>query len=321
MNMDILWAPAIYEHKAALIGRSPIDVANSSQLLAEAVLKEYQTYQADYMTVGLDVYNIEAEALGAALMVPGENECPDIDGKLYDLDSLPEPLVVPDMASGRFPLLIDAGQKVIAAIGDKTRIRIAASGPVTLASKLAGLEGIIMSLYSGDGQAAKLLQFAADVAEAWCRHIRDNDLEAILFDSMAAPPMFSPSMFEQHLLPLYRRLMSILESTGQLERELVIGGETAAVAHLQKSSGATILLCDYAADAAAFAANLGEALNLSVRRNINPTLLSEGGTPKLAETFVGDLSNFSNPIAGTGILPYAFEPEDYLEFKSLVASL
>ncbi len=63
--MKLEWEPAIYEHKAALIGRPPVDVANSAKLLTEAVRKEYEIYLADYITVGLDVYNIEAEVLGA----------------------------------------------------------------------------------------------------------------------------------------------------------------------------------------------------------------------------------------------------------------
>jgi hypothetical protein len=40
--MPIKWEPAIYEHKAALIGKSPAEVANSADLLTEALLKEYK---------------------------------------------------------------------------------------------------------------------------------------------------------------------------------------------------------------------------------------------------------------------------------------
>jgi hypothetical protein len=40
--MHIKWEPAIYEHKAALIGKTPAEVANSAELLTQAVLKEYE---------------------------------------------------------------------------------------------------------------------------------------------------------------------------------------------------------------------------------------------------------------------------------------
>ena len=40
--MHIKWEPSIYEHKAALIGKSSAEVANSADLLTEALLKEYE---------------------------------------------------------------------------------------------------------------------------------------------------------------------------------------------------------------------------------------------------------------------------------------
>ncbi len=66
---NIRWQPAIYEHKAALIGRKPIEVACDAELFTQALLKEYEVYGADFLTVGLDVYNIEADvqAFKAAL--------------------------------------------------------------------------------------------------------------------------------------------------------------------------------------------------------------------------------------------------------------
>lgn len=310
------WEPAIYEHKAALIGKSPMELAHSADLLAEAVLKEYKIYQADYITVGLDVYNIEAEALGAELTVPGENECPDLAGLLYDLNDLPE-LALPDIPhSGRFNMLLEAGKKVQDALGDKTWVRVAASGPVTLAAKLVGLENLVMSLCMEDGNAVKLLEFSAKIAELWCEYLRENDLEVIIFDSMLAPPMFSPDMYEQYFLPLHQQILYVLSDTGQSERELVIGGDTAPIANFLPQTGGNIVLCDFACDAEAFKQALGDDTEIHVRRNINPTLLGKGNDAELMAQFKSDLANFANPIAGTGILPYNFDPGNLLAFKN-----
>ena len=73
--------------------------------------------------------------------------------------------------------------------------------------------------------------------EEWCLCLRSNGLDAIIFDSMVAPPMFSPDMYAEFALPLHRRLMGILEKSGQLERELVIGGNTAPIAALLPKTG------------------------------------------------------------------------------------
>ncbi len=318
--MQLKWEPAIYEHKAALIGCSPVEVANSMELLTSAVLKEYEVYQSDYITVGLDVYNIEAEALGAKLAVPEQNGCPDLAVTLYDINHLHEQFTLPEIpGTGRFSLLLESGKRVQDAIGNKTKVRVAASGPVTMASKLVGIENLIMSLMLEDGNALRLLEFTTQIAEKWCSCLRGNKLDAVVFDSIAAPPIFSPDMYARFALPLHQRLMKLLKELGQQERELVIGGNTALIAGLLKQTGATILLCDYAADAATFKSVIGDDLNLKIRRNINPALLIDAGMEKLGKKFSAELALFSNPVAGTGILPFDFIPENLLDFKQAVS--
>jgi uroporphyrinogen decarboxylase len=319
--MPIKWEPAIYEHKAALIGCSPAEIANSVELLTGAVLREYEIYQSDYITVGVDVYNIEAEALGAGLTAPEKNECPDLAVTLYDLNQLPAQLTLPEIpAAGRFKLLLEAGKNVQNAIGDKTKVRVAASGPVSMAAKLTGLEDLIMSLMLEDGNAVRLLEFTTQIVADWCSCLRENDLDAVVFDSMVAPPIFSPCMYEHFALPLHQRLMTLLKELGQQERELVIGGNTAQIAGLLKQTGANILLCDYASDAVAFKSVFGDDSNFKIRRNINPAWLIDSDMEDLAKKFNAELALFSNPIAGTGILPFDFIPDKLLDFKELYSA-
>ncbi len=318
--MLVKWEPAIYEHKAALIGSRPVEVANSVELLTRAVLKEYEVYHSDYITVGLDVYNIEAEVLGATLTAPEKNECPDLAGTLFDLNNLPAHFTMPDIpAAGRFKLLLEAGKCVQNAIGDKTRVRVAASGPVSIAAKLAGIEDLIISLMLDDGNARRLLEFSTQIVAEWCSCLRHNNLDAVVFDSMVAPPIFSPGMYEQFALPLHQQLMILLKELGQQERELVIGGNTAPIAGLLKQTGANILLCDYAADAAVFKSVIGDDSHFKIRRNINPALLNGSGMKDLADKFNAELNLFSNPIAGTGILPFDFIPENLVNFKQVLS--
>lgn len=41
-------------------------------------------------------------------------------------------------------------------------------------------------------------------------------------------------------------------------------------------------------------------------------------TAALSKKFISELSMFSNPIAGTGILPFDFNPKKFLDFKRSV---
>jgi len=57
-----LFLPAVYEHKAFFLEGTPSRVSRDHDLLARAVLAEYVALQPDALTIGLAVYNLEAEA-------------------------------------------------------------------------------------------------------------------------------------------------------------------------------------------------------------------------------------------------------------------
>lgn len=309
----LLWEPAIYEHKAALIGRRPGQVARSADLLTEAVLVEHEVYRADFVTVGIDVYNVEAEACGGEVVDIGAESCPDLAQPPFDLDSLPQELDLPTMNAGRFAMLLEAGKRVSDAIGDRCGIRIAASGPASIAAKLVGLEKLIMAMAMGEAPAGTILAFSAALSEAWCRCIGQAGLEAIVFDSVVAPPMISPEMYRESILPLHKRLLSLLAVAGQNDRPLIVGGDTTALLGCLAQTGATTVICDFTADAEAFAAAIPADCDLQVRRNVDPRVLAAEpeAISRAANRLVEDLRFFERPIAGTGILPYDTDPEKF----------
>ena len=62
-----LFLPAIYEHKAWFIGSTPSAISRDAGLLTRALLAEYEAIGADALAVGVDVYNLEAEAVGCTV--------------------------------------------------------------------------------------------------------------------------------------------------------------------------------------------------------------------------------------------------------------
>ncbi|MDR3709250.1 MAG: uroporphyrinogen decarboxylase family protein [Capsulimonadaceae bacterium] len=311
------WEPAIYEHKAALIGRDVFSVATSAKLLTEAMVAEYECYSADWMTVGLDIYNVEAEALGAYVTDLGRESCPDIVAPPWDLDALP-PLSFPAIpGAGRLQMLLDTGHAVQSTIGRFTRIRIAVSGPVSLASKLVGLEPLLMGLAANESSAQELLAFAASVVEAWSQHLRQSGLDVIVFDSAASPPMFSPALYRRAVFPLHQRLMTTLAKSGQIERPLIIGGDTATLLPSLAHCGASTILCDSASNAVEFA-NAESHDRWTVRRNTNASLLPSENWRSYALQFAQELRLFPHVIAGTGVLSYDANPQHFRRFRECV---
>ena len=320
-NAPIRWEPAIYEHKAALIGKSPGEVSRSADLLSRALVEEYKRYRADYMTVGIDVYNIEAESVGAVVCETDARSCPEIRTPPYSLESF-DPTGIPVVSDSRFSLLIDAANIATKRIGEQTRLRIAASGPLTIASKLIGIESVVIALAMEDRRVTGVLEYCESLCDAWLHRIREAGFDAILFDSTAAPPVISPKMYIETIGPIHCRLMKLLESLGQHDRPLIIGGDTVPIAKAIADTGASTMICDFRADARRFCDGLGVAHldRISVRRNIDPAhfIPSAGTFDNEAAEYAVELGLFPKPIAGTGIIPYDADPERYLTFQSMV---
>mgnify|MGYP002533940202 CR=1 FL=1 len=304
------FAPAVYEHKAGLLGCSPTEVSSSAALLAEAVEREYAVYRSDFLTVGVDLYNLELEAMGLPLI---GRESPD---HCAEIGTVPENFV-PEIripGSGRYELMLAAADLLNGKLGEAA-LRIAATGPATLTAKLLGPERFIMGLADEDAATLALLDRMTQVTLRWSSVIRSRGYDVIVFDSMAAPPLFSPFFYENWLLPRHRAVMEFLEHSGQKLRELVIGGDTTPIAGMLRDSGANVLLCDYAASAGEWRRELGDDTEIHVRRNLNAELLADrSGWPVLRDNLLRDLERFSRPVLGTGILSYAFPPSRLLDF-------
>ncbi|TVQ28357.1 MAG: hypothetical protein EA382_02075 [Spirochaetaceae bacterium] len=323
------WEPAIYEHKAALIGVSPGELIASEDLLVRALIAEHETYHADALTVGVDIYNVEAEALGARLTEATDTGCPEVVAPLWTLDSLPARLSVPELSEhGRFRMMLDVAQRVKETVCSATgapRVRVAASGPLSIATKLVGTEEVLIGLIGEHGELRRLLDFATDYAAAWLTAIVDRGLEAVVFDSAASPPLISPALYGETIAPRHRMLMSLLASAGQRVRPLVIGGDTVGIVADLIGTGATNIVCDYAAGAGAFIDEVVRASTdspITVRRNIDPTALAGETHERVIDGFVDDLVAFASQripvIIGTGILPYSQNPEHVNAFRDRV---
>ncbi|MEA3227361.1 MAG: hypothetical protein U9Q07_15530, partial [Planctomycetota bacterium] len=59
---QIQFAPSVYEHAARVIGKSPWEVSRNCDLLAQGHIEAYRLYKHCPIVVGIDIYNLEAEA-------------------------------------------------------------------------------------------------------------------------------------------------------------------------------------------------------------------------------------------------------------------
>jgi len=314
----IPFVPAVYEHKAFLIGETPSAICRDASLLVKALKAEYEIYKADLLVVGVDVYNVEAEALGAAVKYFTTNETPVISKPLLDNPKEICRLKLPNPRySGRMPLLLSAGREISRELEKQVPIWGAITGPFSLAAQLVGVTKLLLTVRREPGSVCTMLDFTTRVAFEFAKGWRDAGLGVVIFDSFCAPPLVSPSVYFELIFPYHAQLMELLRDLGLEHRPLIIGGNTTSIARYLMCTGTTFVICDYNADKEVFIQEADKA-GIAVRMNVDPLLVYNGpeeAITKAGEEIVKMRKRISKVILGTGVLPYATPPTHVLALK------
>ncbi|MDZ7373543.1 MAG: uroporphyrinogen decarboxylase family protein [candidate division KSB1 bacterium] len=308
-----LFEPAIYEHKAALLQRPVVDVATSAELLAEATLMEIEHYHPDAVTIGVDVYNVEAEAIGCRL---------NYDVPRYEGPQVAEPLLgqvgswtdlpLPDAErAGRMPLFLEAASRVLRARPPEILVRGAVSGPFSLAATLVGFERLLLTILDDASRVRQLLNYTLEVSLGFGLAYLRRGAEPVYFDSRCAPPLLSPRMYAELVLPVHAELVRKTRAFGARQVPLIIGGDTTEIVEDLVRTGAGYLLCDAPANFQRYREAL-TGRRLFLRRNLNPVLIHRGPLEEIekeARAYLQEARGLPLFVLGTGIVAYDTPPQ------------
>jgi uroporphyrinogen decarboxylase len=313
--------PAIYEHKAALLGCSVAEVATSADRLVKAIMAEIETYRADAVTVGVDVYNVEAEAIGCSLNydVP-TNETPQLVEPLLDSLDGWEQLTVPDPErDGRMPLFLEAASQVRGRKPPEIVLRGAVSGPFSLAASLVGFETLLMGMLDKPDDVRGLLNYALEVSLVFAAGYLRRGVDPVYFDSRCAPPLLSPQLYAGLVMPLHAELVLKTRALGAKQVPIIIGGDTSGILPTLLKTGADYLLCDAPAPFGPFR-EAAQSLGIFVRRNLDAGLVCRGPVRAIeaaAEESLAEAKGLCTFVLGTGIVPYDTPPAHILAVAAI----
>ena len=314
------FVPAVYEHKAALIGRRPSEVCRDGDLLLEAVLKELDVYDPDAPVIGLDVYNVEAEALGCPVRYfDASDDVPAVAAPVLETPRDLDRMGCPDPEKdGRMPLFLNAARRLHRLKGRDMIVRGALTGPFSLACALAGTEALLVATSEAPGFVRRLLAFCGGVTVAYGRSFLAAGLEVVLFDSKASPGAASPRVFREFVLPAYRDLViPALSEAGAVRIPLIIGGDTTPVLEDLLRTGATQLLCDAGADLEVFKKRCREERR-SFRASVDSRLVHRGTPAAIREEGLRILEAAGRQpgfLFGCGVVAYDTPPENVLALR------
>jgi len=314
------FVPAIYEHKARLVERSPSEVCRSLDLLTHSLERELEVYDPDMLVVGVDVYNVEAEAAGCEVRYFGRSpDVPAVAAPLLDGPGDFRKLGVPDPArDGRMPLFVEAAARLHREKGRSLIVRGALTGPFSLGCALAGTEAVLVASVENPGFVRDLLDFSARVAVTFGKAFLEKGVEPILFDSKASPAAASPRIFREFVLPAYRDLVvPELRAAGARYVPLIIGGDTTPVLDDLLRTGATQLLADAGSDLGLFKKRCREERR-SFRANVDARLVHRGRPEDIrAEALRILRATAGQPgfLFGCGVVAYDCDPANVLALR------
>jgi uroporphyrinogen decarboxylase len=317
-----LFLPAIYEHKAWFIGSTPSAISRDASLLTRALLAEFEAIGPDALAVGVDVYNLEAEAVGCRVTFyeGDDTSIPGIkpgDHLIHVGDDLTHAPVPNPLRDGRMPVNLAAARAVRREVGDDFWLRGAISGPFSLAISLVGAEALFLACLDHPDWVREVLAYATRIIKAFARGYLDAGAELIVFDSQASPELLSPPMYEEFVLPVTEELVQWSASQGVRDLPLVIGGNTTPIAELLLRTGANNLLCDFTADFDEWAALCAQHQR-SFRRNLSPRLLETATPDEIYATARRELArgrSLPGFIMGTAVIPFGTPTAHILAVK------
>ncbi len=320
----IPFVPTIYEHAARVINKTPSQVAADEDLVVESQLAGYELYKHDLISVGVDIYNVEYEALGAKVEYHENEELPSIDEVLVDSKNDLERLRIPDPESdGRMPLFLNAAQRINRELGQEVIVNGTVVGPFTLAAIMRGFENFIMDMVMDLEFAVELMDFAKKVSLRYAESFIKRGVGLSINESWIAPPLLSPNMYESHVMNMEKDMILELKSKGLKNVALISGGNTTPIAQYMIQTGTSLLLADADCDQEYYkeiCAKNGILLRASIASKILETG-TEKEMRKAAKKVIGTYSDYSRFIFGCGVVSYGTAPDKLLQLKRIVNEL
>ncbi len=311
--MKISFTPSIYEHAARLIGRTPWEVSQSAELMYRGHHAAYLEYRHTPIVVGIDIYNLETEAYGAAVAVPSGNGIPAIECPLFS--TLDEALAIrpfDPQRDGRIAMSIEVARR-LADEFPAADVRIPVAGPFSIAFNLRGINNLCEDVADRPGDTARFLRQLADNQEVFCRAVRRAGLDVAFFESAAAPPILSPSQFHDVELPALMHVLSVAESAVGHPVPCIMGGNTLLVLDDLLRTGTNYVICNVETDQRAFVQRTRATHpDVTIRINMDPVVVTSNDPQRIyreVDRIVAIADGDRHCLMGTGALPYEALPE------------
>jgi uroporphyrinogen decarboxylase len=319
----VQFCPSVYEHAARVIGKDPWEVSRNSRLLSKAHIEAFRLYNHCPVVVGIDIYNLEAEAYGAIVDSPAGFGVPAI--VRYPYSTVKELISLKPFnpkTDGRIPMVIEAAGRV-ADECPGADVRVPLSGPFSLATNLVGFENLLCEIHTGPDLVADALEHLVAGQVEFCKEVVRQDLDIAFFESAAVPPLLSPDNFRDIELGALKMIMEETSVIVGHPVPCIIGGDTAPILDSILETGTGYICCPAKTDQQKFMEIMRAHPEVMVRINMDPgpmTAKNFGVLEKEVDRVFELANNREKVCIGTGCLPFETDPEAVLKTKEYIQS-
>ena len=321
--MKIPFSPSVYEHAARWVERSPWDVSRNADLLFEGHRRAWLEYGHAPVVVGIDLYNLEAEAYGARVEHPDGDGIPAIHESLFaSLDeALGRPAYDPGQ-DGRIAMVIDVGNRLARELPE-AEVRIPVAGPFSIAVNLRGITPLCMDMATEPEKVGQWLLELAENQAMFCQAVVDAGLDVAFFESAASPPMLSPTQFREVELPALKRAIAVAEEKVGHPVPCIMGGDTIHILDDLLSTGTSFLVTNVETDQRSFIERAGASHpEVKIRVNMDPGIVAGDDRDAIhaeIDRILAISADHPNCLMGTGCLPLETPPKNVRWIREYVA--
>ena len=317
------FAPSVYEHAAKIIDKTPWEVSRDAELLFQSHREAYLKYQHKPITVGIDIYNLEAEAYGAVVEKPDDTGVPSIQNHICS--SVSDILALPDLdiVTSRISMIIEVGERLKKEF-PQADVRIPVSGPVSITGTLVGMENLLIESAFNPESIKEAFEFLCKGQLNFCKAVADAGLDVTFFESAAAPPLFSPAQFKDMIAPVLTQLMQNIFKITQKPVALIIGGNTEPILESIIATGSKYVICPSETDQKAFMEKIWDCSDIMVRINMDPKIVAFGTWDEIKQEIDRVLQIVKGRdmvCLGSGVLPYETPVDNVLKIIEYMSTL
>ena len=222
-TQKVPWVPYSGVHSAFLIGEPADKYLQDPDLIAKGVMFTAERYKADGIPLLFDL-TVEAISMGCDHKWWPDNP-PSITGHPLDKKSLAESgIKIPGPKDGRWPVIIEAGKKLKAAMPDIAICGIVC-GPLTLASHLRGVR-IFTDVYKNKVLAKEIIDFCGEVSgEAARIYAEEIGCDVIAITDPVASQI-KPETFREFVTPACQPAIQATRKAGKVSSFFICGDAT-----------------------------------------------------------------------------------------------